>query len=161
HTGDIGQFDEQGSVMITDRKKDIIVNSGGDNISPQRIEGLMTLETEISQAMVSGDAMPYLVAVLWPDEDFMREFARDNSIDNNIEDLAKNDEFRKIIRAAIDRVNTRLSTIEKVRSFMFAEAPFGIDNEMLTPSMKIRPHKIREAYGTQLDGLYQRKRKAQ
>jgi len=161
HTGDIGQFDEQGSLMITDRKKDIIVNSGGDNISPQRIEGLMTLETEISQAMVSGDAMPYLVAVLWPDEDFMREFARDHSIDNNIEELAKNDEFRKIIRAAIDRVNTRLSTIEKVRSFMFAETPFGIDNEMLTPSMKIRRHKIREAYGKQLDGLYQRKRKGQ
>ncbi|HBU98081.1 MAG TPA: long-chain fatty acid--CoA ligase, partial [Thalassospira lucentensis] len=147
--------------MITDRKKDIIVNSGGDNISPQRIEGLMTLETEISQAMVYGDDKPYLVAVIWPDEDFMREFARDNSINNDIDELSQNDTFRKIIRSAIDRVNTRLSTIEKVRSFMFAEAAFGIDNEMLTPSMKIRRHKIRDAYGQQLDGLYQRKRKGQ
>ena len=160
-TGDIGKFDEQGSLMITDRKKDIIVNSGGDNISPQRIEGLMTLETEISQAMVYGDDKPYLVAVIWPDEDFMREFARDNSINNDIDELSQNDTFRKIIRSAIDRVNTRLSTIEKVRSFMFAEAAFGIDNEMLTPSMKIRRHKIRDAYGQQLDGLYQRKRKGQ
>ncbi|HAY47776.1 MAG TPA: long-chain fatty acid--CoA ligase, partial [Thalassospira sp.] len=161
HTGDIGMFDEEGSLIITDRKKDIIVNSGGDNISPQRIEGLMTLETEISQAMVYGDALPYLVAVVWPEEDFMREFARDNSIENNIDVLAKNEDFRKAIRDAIDRVNKRLSTIEKVRSFMFAEAPFSIDNEMLTPSMKIRRHKIREAYGKQLDGLYQRKRKGQ
>ncbi|CAM3628715.1 AMP-dependent synthetase/ligase [Thalassospira profundimaris] len=161
HTGDIGKFDEQGSLMITDRKKDIIVNSGGDNISPQRIEGLMTLETEISQAMVYGDDKPYLVAVVWPDEDFMREFARDNGLSNDIEVLGKNEEFRKVIRTAIDHVNQRLSTIEKVRSFMFAEAAFTIDNEMLTPSMKIRRHKIREAYAKQLDGLYQRKRSGQ
>ena len=161
HTGDIGMFDEEGSLMITDRKKDIIVNSGGDNISPQRIEGLMTLETEISQAMVYGDDKPYLVAVIWPDDEVMREFAREHSIANNIDDLAQNDAFRKMIRAAIDRVNTRLSTIEKVRSFMFASEAFGIDNAMLTPSMKIRRHKIRDAYGTQLDALYQRKRKGQ
>ena len=90
HTGDIGKFDEQGSLMITDRKKDIIVNSGGDNISPQRIEGLMTLETEISQAMVYGDDKPYLVAVVWPEEDFMREFARDNGVSNSIDELGKN-----------------------------------------------------------------------
>ena len=161
HTGDIGKFDEQGSLMITDRKKDIIVNSGGDNISPQRIEGLMTLETEISQAMVYGDDKPYLVTVVWPDEDFMREFARDNGLAKSIDELGKNDAFRKIVRDAIDRVNKRLSTIEKVRSFMFAEAAFTIDNEMLTPSMKIRRHKIRDAYGKQLDGLYQRKRSGQ
>ncbi|MCC9620099.1 long-chain fatty acid--CoA ligase [Thalassospira sp. MA62] len=161
HTGDIGRFDEDGNLMITDRKKDIIVNSGGDNISPQRIEGLLTLETEIAQAMVYGDDKPYLVAVLWPEEDMMREFAREHNIENKIEVLAENAEFRKRIRSAIDHVNTRLSTIEKVRSFMFAEAPFSIDNEMLTPSMKIRRHKIREAYGKQLDGLYQRKRGGQ
>lgn len=161
HTGDIGKFDEEGSLMITDRKKDIIVNSGGDNISPQRIEGLMTLETEISQAMVYGDDKPYLVAVLWPDEDLMREFARSKGLENRIEVLAENEEFRKLIRAAIDRVNKRVSTIEKVRSFIFAETAFSIDNEMLTPSMKIRRHKIRDAYGKQLDGLYHRKRKGQ
>ena len=121
----------------------------------------MTLETEISQAMVYGDDKPYLVAVVWPDEDFMREFARDNGLSNDIEVLGKNEEFRKVIRTAIDHVNQRLSTIEKVRSFMFAEAAFTIDNEMLTPSMKIRRHKIREAYAKQLDGLYQRKRSGQ
>ena len=161
HTGDIGKFDEEGSLVITDRKKDIIVNSGGDNISPQRIEGLLTLETEISQAMVYGDDKPYLVAVLWPDEDFMREFAKENGIENNIDILGENEEFRKKIRTAVDHVNRRLSTIEKVRSFTFAESPFSIDNEMLTPSMKIRRHKIKAAYGQALDALYQRKRGGQ
>ncbi len=161
HTGDIGKFDEEGSLVITDRKKDIIVNSGGDNISPQRIEGLLTLETEISQAMVYGDDKPYLVAVLWPDEDFIREFAKENGIENNIDLLGENEEFRKKIRTAVDHVNRRLSTIEKVRSFTFAESPFSIDNEMLTPSMKIRRHKIKAAYGQALDALYQRKRGGQ
>ena len=161
HTGDIGKFDEEGSLVITDRKKDIIVNSGGDNISPQRIEGLLTLETEISQAMIYGDDKPYLVAVLWPDEDFMREFAKENGIENNIDTLGENEEFRKKIRAAVDHVNGRLSTIEKVRSFTFAESPFSIENEMLTPSMKIRRHKIKAAYGQALDTLYQRKRGGQ
>ncbi|OSQ30787.1 long-chain fatty acid--CoA ligase [Thalassospira sp. MCCC 1A03138] len=161
HTGDIGKFDEEGSLVITDRKKDIIVNSGGDNISPQRIEGLLTLETEISQAMVYGDDKPYLVAVLWPDEDFLREFAKENRIEDNIDLLGENEEFRKKIRTAVDHVNRRLSTIEKVRSFTFAESPFSIDNEMLTPSMKIRRHKIKAAYGQALDALYQRKRGGQ
>ncbi len=161
HTGDIGKFDEEGSLVITDRKKDIIVNSGGDNISPQRIEGLLTLETEISQAMVYGDDKPYLVAVLWLDEDFMREFAKENGIENNIDLLGENEEFRKKICTAVDHVNRRLSTIEKVRSFTFAESPFSIDNEMLTPSMKIRRHKIKAAYGQALDALYQRKRGGQ
>ncbi|PKR53075.1 AMP-dependent synthetase/ligase [Thalassospira marina] len=158
HTGDIGQFDEEGSLMITDRKKDIIVNSGGDNISPQRIEGLLTLETEIAQAMVYGDDQPYLVAILWPEEDVMRDFARANGVENKIETLSENEEFRKMIRLAVDRVNTRLSTIEKVRSFAFADSAFSIENEMLTPSMKIRRHKIRAAYDQRLKALYQRKR---
>src|SRR5690606_33608778 len=68
HTGDIGVFDEDGYLSITDRKKDIIVNSGGDNIAPQRVEGFLTLEREIAQAMVYGDKRPYLVALLVPDE---------------------------------------------------------------------------------------------
>ncbi len=144
--------------MITDRKKDIIVNSGGDNISPQRIEGLLTLETEIAQAMVYGDDQPYLVAILWPEEDVMREFARANGLENKIEILSENEDFRKLIRKSIDRVNTRLSSIEKVRSFAFADSAFSINNEMLTPSMKIRRHKIRAAYEERLTALYQRKR---
>ena len=158
HTGDIGQLDDEGNLMITDRKKDIIVNSGGDNISPQRIEGLLTLETEIAQAMVYGDDQPYLVAILWPEEDVMREFARANGLENKIEILSENEDFRKLIRKSIDRVNTRLSSIEKVRSFAFADSAFSINNEMLTPSMKIRRHKIRAAYEERLTALYQRKR---
>ena len=70
HTGDVGHIDEQGRILITDRKKDIIVNSGGDNVSPQRVEGFLTLEPEIAQAMVHGDKRPHLVGLLVPDADF-------------------------------------------------------------------------------------------
>ncbi|MDP2698421.1 long-chain fatty acid--CoA ligase [Thalassospira sp.] len=159
HTGDIGMLDNEGSLIITDRKKDIIVNSGGDNISPQRIEGLLTLETEISQAMVYGDNKPYLVAILWPDEDALRDFARDKGLPiDDIKGLLQNEEYRKHVRKAVDHVNLRLSSLEKVRSFAFADEAFSIDNEMLTPSMKIRRHKIRAVYGERLENLYNRKR---
>ena len=78
HTGDIGKIDEDGFLMITDRKKDIIVNSGGDNIAPQRIEGFLTLQPEIAQAMVYGDRKPNLVALIVPDPDFMSDWAKEN-----------------------------------------------------------------------------------
>ena len=76
HTGDIGEIDSDGYIKITDRKKDIIVNSGGDNVSPQRVEGFMTVEPEIAQAMVYGDKRPHLVALVVPDEEFARDWGR-------------------------------------------------------------------------------------
>ncbi|CAN0558688.1 unnamed protein product [Laminaria digitata] len=78
HTGDIGVLDEDGYIKITDRKKDIIVNSGGDNVSPQRVEGILVFEPELSQAMVYGDKRPHLVAVLVPDEAFISSWAKEN-----------------------------------------------------------------------------------
>ena len=76
HTGDIGLLDDDGFLQITDRKKDIIVNSGGDNLAPQRVEGVLLLQPEIGQAIVYGDRRPHLVALLVPDADFARSYAR-------------------------------------------------------------------------------------
>src|SRR5262249_57943898 len=76
HTGDIGQLDDEGYLRITDRKRDFIKNSGGDMISPARIEGYLCLEPEIGQVMVFGDRRPYLVAIIVPDPDFIASFAR-------------------------------------------------------------------------------------
>ena len=78
HTGDIGALDADGYLRITDRKRDFIKNSGGDMISPARVEGALTLEPEIAQAMVSGDRRPYLVAVIVPDPDFAAAYAREH-----------------------------------------------------------------------------------
>ena len=141
HTGDIGIIDEDGHLRITDRKKDIIVNSGGDNLSPQRIEGILTIEPEIAQAMVYGDKHPHLVAVLVADAEWLGG-------------LADGEDAGKALAPVLDRVNASLSNIEKVRRVILAAEPFTTDNGLLTPTLKIRRHKIKEIYGDDLEALY-------
>ena len=154
HTGDIGHLDEAGRIVITDRKKDMIVNDKGDNISPQKLEGMLTLQPEIAQAMVSGDRRPYVVGLIVPDAEWALAWARAEDEKFDMAALQGLPAFRSCIRAAVDRVNEELSVIEKIRQFAFADEPFSIDNEEMTPSLKIRRHKIRERYGERLEGLY-------
>lgn len=156
HTGDVGEFDTDGYLKITDRKKDIIVLSGGDNVSPARVEGFLALQPEIAQAMVHGDKHPHLVALVVPDADFARDWAARNGGGNDIAALADNDTFHKAMVSVIDRVNAALSPIEKVRRFAVLPDGFTIENSMLTPSMKIRRHKIRERWGHVIGRLYDR-----
>ena len=154
HTGDIGHFDHKGRIKITDRKKDMIVNDKGDNIAPQKVEGMLTLQPEIAQAMVSGDKRPYVVGLIVPDAEWALEWARANGEKFDLKALQELPAFKNAVRAAVDRTNTDLSVIEKVRQFAFADEAFTIENEEMTPSMKIRRHKIRERYQERVDGLY-------
>ena len=154
HTGDIGVIDGDGYLQITDRKKDIIVFSGGDNVSPARIEGFLCLEREIAQALVHGDRRPHLVALLVPDADFVRDWAQRTGRPNDLAALADDADLRAALAAAVDRVNAKLSHVERIRRFALAREPFTTDNAMLTPSLKIRRHKIRERYGEILERLY-------
>jgi long-chain acyl-CoA synthetase len=154
HTGDIGHMDAAGRIVITDRKKDMIVNDKGDNVSPQKIEGMLTLQPEIAQAMVTGDKRPYVVGLIVPDAEWALEWARAQDEKFDFRALQDLPAFRSVIRAAIDRVNGDLSVIEKVRSFAFADEAFSIENEEMTPSLKIRRHKLKERYGARLDALY-------
>ncbi len=154
HTGDIGKVDADGYMTITDRKKDIIVCSGGDNVSPSRIEGRLTLEPEIAQAMVCGDARPYLVAVIVPDQESMLQWARRHGRRADPAALADDGDFRHAIGEAVERVNAGLAPIEHVRRFIIAPTPFAIENGQLTPTLKVRRHKVEEVYGEALDALY-------
>ncbi len=154
HTGDIGHFDERGRVVITDRKKDMIVNDKGDNIAPQRVEGMLTLQPEIAQAMVSGDRKPYIVGLIVPDAEWSKEWARANGVSADWATLAASAEFRAAVRMAVDRVNADLSVIEKVRKIDLADEPFTIENEEMTPSLKIRRHKIRDRYAERIGAMY-------
>ena len=156
HTGDVGVLDEDGYLQITDRKKDIIVLSGGDNVSPARIEGFLCLEPEIAQAMVYGDKRPHLVALLVPDAEFLARWARGAGKAPDLAALAEDADLRRSLGAAIERVNAKLSPIERIRRFVMAQDAFTTDNETLTVSLKIRRHKIRERYGEALDRLYDR-----
>tara|TARA_Y100001970_G_scaffold248983_2_gene319073 strand:+ start:2253 stop:3914 length:1662 start_codon:yes stop_codon:yes gene_type:complete len=155
-TGDIGELDKDGFLTITDRKKDIIVNAGGDNIAPQRIEGFLTLQPEIAQAMVYGDKKPNLSALIVPDPDFVADWAKQNGKPEDTSSVIEHTEFRKEILSALDRVNEDLSVIEKVRRFVLIAEPFTIENEMMTPSLKIRRHVIKDHYGDSLEALYVR-----
>jgi long-chain acyl-CoA synthetase len=154
HTGDIGHFDEKGRIKITDRKKDLIVNDKGDNVAPQKIEGMLTLQPEILQAMVSGDKRPYIVGLIVPDPEWALEWARAQGMRYDFSELQGNPQFRAAIRAAVDRVNGNISVTEKVRQFEFADEPFTIENGEMTPSMKIRRHVIRDRYKARTDGMY-------
>ncbi len=154
HTGDIGHLDEKGRIVITDRKKDMIVNDKGDNIAPQKVEGMLTLQPEIGQAMVAGDKRPYIVGLIVPDPEWQLEWCQAQGKKFDCKELQDLPEFKAAVRAAVDRVNKDLSVVEKVRQFAIADEPFTIENEEMTPSMKIRRHKIKERYGERLDGLY-------
>ncbi len=153
-TGDIGHLDDKGRIVITDRKKDMIVNDKGDNVAPQKVEGMLTLQPEIAQAMVIGDKRPYLVGLIVPDAEWALSWARAQDEKFDLKALQDLPAFRTAVREAIDRVNRDLSVIEKVRQFCFADEAFSIENDEMTPSLKIKRHKLKERYGTRLDGLY-------
>jgi long-chain acyl-CoA synthetase len=155
HTGDVGNVDADGYISITDRKRDFIKTSGGEMISPARVEGYLTLTPEIAQAMVFGDRRPYLVAVIVPSAELAALHAPGDPVEEtNLAALASDPEFVKAIGAAVARVNRRLAPAERVRRFLIANEPFAIANGQLTPTLKIRRHAIREAYGAALDALY-------
>jgi long-chain acyl-CoA synthetase len=157
HTGDIGQLDAEGYLHITDRKRDFIKNSGGDMISPARVEGALTLMPEIAQAMVFGDRRPYLVAVLVPDPDFAAGYKGGRAGPDDLAGLAGDPGFHKAVGEIVGRVNETLAPPERIRRFLIADEPFSTANRQLTPTLKVRRHTVREAYGAAFDALYEGK----
>ena len=154
HTGDIGEFDEDNYLKITDRKKDIIVNAGGDNISPSRVEEKLNIEPEISQSMVYGDFKNYLVAIIVPDKEQALLWAKNNNKENSLSTLVKDEDYNKTIKEIISKVNNNLSVIEQVRKFILIDHEFTIENNMMTPTMKVKRYKIKSVFGDQLENLY-------
>ncbi len=156
HTGDVGHIDDKGRIVITDRKKDIIVLDKGDNVAPQKVEGMLTLQPEIHQAMVMGDKRPYLVGLIVPDPEWSAEWCAANRRSCKFDQMKTDPDYVRAVSAAVDKVNADLSVVEKVRRFIIADEPFTVENQQLTPSIKIRRHVIKEIYGERLDGLYKR-----
>ena len=154
HTGDIGEFDNENYLKITDRKKDIIVNAGGDNISPSRIEAKLDIEPEIAQSMLYGDFKNYLVAIIVPNKELALEWAKENNVDANLSNIIKDSSFIKKIREVVDKVNKNLSAIEQIRKFILIDHEFTIENNMMTPSMKVRRFKVKDRYKESLENLY-------
>lgn len=154
HTGDVGVMDEEGFIQITDRKRDLIVNSGGDNIAPQRVEGIATLEPEIEQALVYGDQRPHLVALIVPDKEFVTAYAKVEGKKNDLAHLIEDSDFQEVMGSAMKRINNRLSQIERIRRFKIMPEPFTIENGMMTPTLKLKRQMIYRRYEQEIAGLY-------
>jgi long-chain acyl-CoA synthetase len=132
HTGDIGELDQNNYLKITDRKKDIIVNLGGDNISPSKIENILCLNENIKQSLVYGDKKNYLVAILVTEKEINKEK----------------------IKLIIENINKSLTLIEKIKKFVLIHQEFTIENGMLTPTLKLKRKEIIKNYKQQLENLY-------
>ncbi|RPG94333.1 MAG: long-chain fatty acid--CoA ligase [Candidatus Pelagibacter sp. TMED263] len=132
HTGDIGELDNNNYLKITDRKKDIIVNLGGDNISPSKIENILCLNENIKQSFVYGDKKNYLVALIVSEKEINREQ----------------------IKLIIENTNKSLTLIEKIKKFVLINDEFTIENRMLTPTLKLKRKEIIKNYKQQLEKLY-------
>jgi long-chain acyl-CoA synthetase len=115
---------------------------------------MLTLQPEIAQAMIWGDRRPYLVGLIVPEQDWTQEWAKAQG--RKADALRDDPEYMRALSAAVDRVNRELSVIEKVRRFILADAPFTVENQQLTPSIKIRRHVLKEVYGERLDALYKK-----
>ena len=114
----------------------------------------MTLRPEIAQAMVYGDRRPHLVALLVPDHEWARSWAIENGKHNDMAELCEDQDFRRVFTKILEQVNATLSPIEKVRRTLLSAEPFTTDNQMMTPTMKIRRHVVRERFGERLEALY-------
>ena len=132
HTGDIGEITKDGNLKITDRKKEIIVNLGGDNISPSKIENLLCLNEKIKQSFIYGDKKNYLVALI----------------------VSESEENKSEIEFYLENLNKNLSSVEKVKKFKLIKEEFTIENGMLTPTLKLKRKKILEKYKEDLEKLY-------
>ena len=155
HTGDIGALDEEGFLRITDRKKDIIVTSGGKNIAPQNLENLLKNDRYVSQAFVFGDRKKYLTALLTlAPEEIVAWATRKGIADRSVEALAKHPEVLQLMRERVDEVNRGLASFEQVKKFAVLATDFSQETGELTPTLKVRRKVVVEKYGRILDELY-------
>jgi len=155
HTGDIGEFDEDGYLRITDRKKDIIVNSGGENIAPQRVEAPLVVEPLIDQVVVYGDQRPYLVAIVVPNKEACSSWASEQGLPKSgWAELASSDVLRKHIQNKIQQHLKPLNSFEQIRRIHIQADPFTVENGFLTPTMKLKRRNIYREFADIFEALY-------
>lgn len=154
-TGDIGLLDEDGYLVITDRKKDLIVTAGGKNVAPQVVESLLKSSPYISQVLIIGNDRKFVSAIVVPDFDVLSAFAASSGISfANHADLLKNPAIVATMRAEIDRASEPLAPFERVKKFVLAEREFSIDQDEMTPTLKLKRRVIEKRFRSDIDALY-------
>ena len=155
HTGDIGMIDEEGYLKITDRKKNIIVTAGGKNIAPAPIENVMLESKFIEQVVIVGDRRRYPIALIVPAREELENWAQERAIVySNYYALLGNQEVYALFESELEEFQTALARYEKSKKILLIGDPFTIENEELTPSLKVRRKKVEEHYKKQIDALY-------
>jgi long-chain acyl-CoA synthetase len=144
HTGDLGELDKDNYIKITGRINEMIVSSGGDNIAPVPIENLLLAYDEIEQVMVYGHNRPFLTAIIVPNENLINDVSK-----NIVKDYS-------IFQAIVNKVNKQLSQSKKIRKFLLTDKSFNIENNELTPTLKIKRRIVSANYAEQLDKLYKK-----
>jgi long-chain acyl-CoA synthetase len=154
HSGDVGTFDEHGSLRITGRKKDLIITAAGQNITPQEIETDLRHHDLISEAVVIGEGRRYLTALLTLDGDALSAWAQAHDKNADYESLAADPDLRAETDRAIDEVNRKWSRVENVRKYHILAHEFTIAGGEMTPTLKVKRNVVNEKYADLIDEMY-------
>ncbi len=154
-TGDVGHLDDEGFLFVTDRKKDLIIGSGGKNVAPARVEGFLKRHRAIGDVCLVGDRKPYLVALIVPDETALKTLVAERGVSWSSRDaMLAHPDVRAIFEQAVERANDELAPPERVRRFALLREPFSQQNQELTPTLKVRRRVVEERYRALIDRLY-------
>ena len=157
YSGDMGMFDEDGYLKITDRKKDIIVTAGGKNITPQYIESQLKFSSYINDAVVIGDNRKYITALIMIDEDNVVKYAQDNKVQfSTYKELTQSPDIFKLIDKEVNRVNSGLSRVEQIKKFTILPKKLYEEDGEVTPTMKVKRKYVNEAFGDLIEAMYKR-----
>ena len=155
HTGDVGSIDNEGFVKITDRMKDIIITSGGKNITPSEIENQLKFSPYVSDAVVIGDKRPYLTCLLMIDQENVEKFAQDHDIPfTNYASLCRAPEIQSLIQREIEAVNVNFARVETIKKFFLIERQLTPEDEELTPTMKLKRSFVNKRYAAEIEAMY-------
>jgi len=154
-TGDVGELDEDGYLKIVDRKKELIINAAGKNMSPANIESKLKLIPLVDQAVAIGDRRKYVSALLTLDPDAARAWAKEHGTDGDLASLAENEELLEEIQSGVDEANEDLSRVEQIKKFKLLPEAWEPGGDELTPTMKLKRKPIAEKYEEEIEALYE------
>ncbi|MDX6396705.1 MAG: long-chain acyl-CoA synthetase [Gaiellaceae bacterium] len=153
-SGDIAEVDADGFIKITDRKKDIIVTAGGKNVAPQNLENDLKTSKYVSQALVVGDRQPYIAALITLDTEALPAWASERGLPADIETLSSHDEVRELIQGVVDEINADRSRYEQIKRFTILPRDFTMDEDELTPTLKLKRRVVSDHFAAELEELY-------
>ncbi|MGJ7493611.1 AMP-dependent synthetase/ligase [Variovorax sp. RT4R15] len=155
HTGDVGVMDADGYFRITDRMKDIIITAGGKNVTPSELENELKFSPYITDAVVIGDAKPYLTVIIMIDQENVEKYAQDHDVPfSNYQSLTRAQEVLDLIQGELERVNAKFARVEQIKKFFLLETQLSAEDEELTPTMKLKRKLVQTKYAERIEAMY-------